>query len=253
MWHPKGSRTASACLLLIVAFTQASCGGGKGTTAIVAPTLASIALAPLTVSLAPGGTQQLTVTGTLTDGTTHPLAASAETFASSDTAHMEEHATKIMGLGGDGILKLQNDIQAMLDTDLNFVYTDAIPASGVYTSASDYALFLRRILTGHYQMSATLSADAVCTNSTVAGCIAVAGQSPVATASGNAEAWHYGLAIGLKTTRWSVTARSAAPERWGFIPGSTRPRLTTGSLRARFSMPGPMASTKAITLRSAVV
>jgi hypothetical protein len=42
-------------------------------------------------------------------------------------------------------------------------------------------------------MSATLSANAVCTNSTVSGCNAIAGQSPIATASSGAESWHYSM------------------------------------------------------------
>ncbi len=148
---------------------------------------------------------------------TVPNAAAAGKFWY-DSDHMEEHATKIMGLGGDGILKLQTDIQAALGTDLNFVYTDAIPAIGVYTSASDYALFLRRILTGHYQMSATLSADAVCTNSTVAGCNADAGQSPIATASNNAEAWHYGLGHWIEDDPVVGDGAFSSPGALGFYP-----------------------------------
>jgi hypothetical protein len=66
----------------------ASCGGGGGssTNAVSQPTLVSIALAPLTVSLAPGATQQLTVTGTYSSGSPQTLAASGETFTSSNTA-----------------------------------------------------------------------------------------------------------------------------------------------------------------------
>ncbi len=110
-----------------------------------------------------------------------------------DSDHMEEHATLYMGLGADGILKLQTDIEAELGTDLNFAYSVPALAIGVYTTADDYSLFLRRILSGQYQMSQTLSANPVCTNSTVAGCNAIPNQSPITNASNGAEAWHYSM------------------------------------------------------------
>jgi hypothetical protein len=65
-----------------------ACGGGGGSSQVSTPpptvTLTSIALGPSAVSLAPGGATQLTVTGTYSDGTTKTLAASGETFSSSN-------------------------------------------------------------------------------------------------------------------------------------------------------------------------
>jgi hypothetical protein len=49
------------------------------------PTLESSALAPLVVRLAAGGTLQLTVSGTYSDGTTQSLPAAGESFQSSNT------------------------------------------------------------------------------------------------------------------------------------------------------------------------
>jgi hypothetical protein len=74
-------------ILLVVALPLASCGGGGGSSSNqpAAPALTSIALSPLTVSLPPGGTQQLTVTGTYSGGSTGTL-TSGETFLSSNTA-----------------------------------------------------------------------------------------------------------------------------------------------------------------------
>lgn len=74
--------------LLLAVMTLVSCGGGGGgsSPALVAPMLRYIALAPLNVSLAPGATQQLTVTGTYSNGTTQTLPASGETFSSSNTS-----------------------------------------------------------------------------------------------------------------------------------------------------------------------
>jgi len=110
-----------------------------------------------------------------------------------DSDHMERHASAIMGLGSDGVGEMKTAVLAALGTDLNFLYSNPIFPIGIYTTSDDYALFLRNIMNGTYQMSKTLSAFPVCTNSTVAGCNAVAGQSPIANASNNTEAWHYSL------------------------------------------------------------
>ncbi len=74
-------------------YTLTATGTGGMATATVTvtittakPTLVSIALSPLAVTLAPGGTQQLVVTGTYSDGTTQTLPASGETFQSSNTS-----------------------------------------------------------------------------------------------------------------------------------------------------------------------
>ncbi len=54
-------------------------------TVSASPTLTSIALSPGSLSLAPGGTAQLVVAGTYSDGSTQTLAASGESFTSSNT------------------------------------------------------------------------------------------------------------------------------------------------------------------------
>jgi hypothetical protein len=71
-----------ACLLLPV-LTLAACGGGS-TEGPAEQSLVSISLSPLSVSLAAGAMQQLTVTGTYSNGTTQTLSPGDETFSSSD-------------------------------------------------------------------------------------------------------------------------------------------------------------------------
>lgn len=76
-------------LLASLAVALAACGGGGGGSTDPAPPppgLASIALSPLAVTLAPGGSASLNVIGTYSDGSTKTLAASGETFTSSDGA-----------------------------------------------------------------------------------------------------------------------------------------------------------------------
>ena len=78
-------KTICRVYLLLSVLTVAACGGGGGAEGPAVSTLVSIALSPLTVSLAPGGTKQLTVTGTYSNGSTQTLSASGETFSSSNS------------------------------------------------------------------------------------------------------------------------------------------------------------------------
>ncbi len=76
-------------MLMPAVIVIASCGGGGGSSGSAPPpavTLTSIALSPLTLSLQPGGTGQLTVTGTYSDGSTKALGAGGEAFTTSNTA-----------------------------------------------------------------------------------------------------------------------------------------------------------------------
>jgi hypothetical protein len=70
-------------LIPFTAVALAACGGDGSSSP---PTLTSIALAPLAVTLEPDGTATLSVTGTYSDGSTKSLPASGETFSSSNSA-----------------------------------------------------------------------------------------------------------------------------------------------------------------------
>lgn len=107
-----------------------ACGGGGGDTPAPAPapppvTLTAIALSPLTVSLAPGDSRQLTVTGTYSDGTTKTLPASGETFTSSDSATVSVSAS--------GMATAAADAMSGLIVTINAVDS----ASGLRTSTND--------------------------------------------------------------------------------------------------------------------
>ena len=77
------NRWFAASLMLIPTLLMAACGSSSSSTP--APTLSSIAVTPPTATLAKAATQQLTVTGTYSDGSVAPL-TSTSTFSSSATS-----------------------------------------------------------------------------------------------------------------------------------------------------------------------
>jgi hypothetical protein len=131
------------CLVLVGALILASCGGGGGSPAVTVPMLISIALSPLSASLAPGGTQQVTVTGTNSDNTTQVLPASGETFESSNTAVATVSAAGLISVAADASVGSTATISAtdtasglMSSTANSTVVTVSSAASGPPTATS---------------------------------------------------------------------------------------------------------------------
>jgi len=100
-----------------------------------------------------------------------------------DSGHMENHASQ-NGLGGDGVRLLQSAMQQQLGSDVHIAYSQPLLAGGIYTTAADYALFLRKILGRQLVMRDALGSSPVCTSM----------RSPCFSAySPIPEAWHYSL------------------------------------------------------------
>jgi len=115
-------------LLILLTSLLASCSGGSGFSGTPPPptsTLTSIALSPLTATVAPGGTTQLTVTGTYSDGSTAILLASDEAFQSSNTVAVTVNA--------DGLATVV--VSASAGATATISATDT--ASGLVTSPTD--------------------------------------------------------------------------------------------------------------------
>jgi hypothetical protein len=68
------------------------------------------------------------------------------------------------GLDDDNNAALQRDVQMQLGTDFVFTYGSPQLAGGVTTSANNYAIFLRKILSKQLYISDLLGTHAVCTN-----------------------------------------------------------------------------------------
>ena len=141
-----------AGLLLPLVSALFACGGGGGgssgsTPPPPPPSLASIALSPSAVTLAPGASTSLTVTGTYSDGSTQTLAASGESFTSSDEATVSVNAGGVAtaaatAAGGVAITITAKDTASGLETDASHSthVTIAAGSSGPPTSGSASAV-----------------------------------------------------------------------------------------------------------------
>ncbi|RQP24208.1 serine hydrolase domain-containing protein [Piscinibacter terrae] len=99
--------------------------------------------------------------------------------------HMQKHAS-LLGLGDMDNTALAHEIRTQLGLDVQLSYSQPQPAGGVVTTASDYARFLRKILTGTLAMKQYLATPSVCTHQDPVKC-------PSAMHSPTDQAWHYGL------------------------------------------------------------
>lgn len=77
--------------------------------------------------------------------------------------HFQQLAVEI-GLGADNNAALARDIQTQLGTDIKLEYGSPQLAGGVRTSATSYAIFLRKILNRQLYIGDLLGTHAVCTN-----------------------------------------------------------------------------------------
>lgn len=104
-----------------------------------------------------------------------------------DSGHMQHHAAFVMGLGAASTAGLASALNAGL-AEQGFTYWVAQPAAGAFTTPSDYARFLRRMLGGQFLMSSALGSNKVCAQSAVLGCTATGTPDSIGT-----EAWNYSL------------------------------------------------------------
>jgi len=104
-----------------------------------------------------------------------------------DSAHMEKHASN-SGYGNLTGVTLGTAVSQTLG--ITVTYSDAQPAGSGKASASEYAKFLRKVLSGSLRITSLLGADPVCTwhDNYVPACSAV--NSPTDSTPYH---WHYSL------------------------------------------------------------
>ena len=124
--------------------------------------------------------------------------------------HMEKHASGI-GLGAADNAGLQAALQGQLGSDVALIYTQPQLAGGVATSADNYAVFLRKILSGQLLMKAALGTHAVCTNP--AAC-AQALNAPVPPS----ESYHYSIGHWVEDDPVNGDGAFSSAGAFGFYP-----------------------------------
>lgn len=84
-----------------------------------------------------------------------------------DGAHMQQHASLAapgMNLGAYGNVALALEVRTVLGPEIGLTYTQPQLAGGVRSTASDYAIFLRKILNGQLRIASLLGTNSTCTN-----------------------------------------------------------------------------------------
>ena len=144
-------------------------------------------------------------------------------------AHMQAMAVNVLNLGPDydnavtSTPKLNGEIESGLGGAVTFYYSNPSLAGGIATTAGDYAVFLRAILSGDLRMKDYLSADVVCAHANSSDC-PTAVYSPVnQSAPGmknniSDEAWHYSLGHWIEDDPKVGDGAFSSPGADGFYP-----------------------------------
>lgn len=143
----------------------------------------------------------------LNNGTYVP---SADGLFSYGGGHMEKHAS-LIGLGPLNNAGLAAELQAQLGSDIALTYTQPQLAGGVATSADNYAVFLRKILSGQLLMKAALGTHAVCTNPSTC---SQALNAPVPSS----ESYHYSIGHWVEDDPVNGDGAFSSAGAFGFYP-----------------------------------
>jgi hypothetical protein len=141
------------------------------------------------------------------NGVYHPLTDGLFSYGG---GHMEKHAS----LGTLGPLRrvdLAAEIRSKLGADIALGYSQPQLAGGIYTTAGDYARFLRKLLGGELMLGAMLGDDAVCTNPKTC---PLAHNTPVPTT----ESWNYSLGHWVEADPLVGDGAFSSAGAFGFYP-----------------------------------
>ncbi len=141
------------------------------------------------------------------NGVYHPAADGLFSYGG---GHMEKHASQ-NGLGPLQNASLAAEIRTRLGTDIDLGYAQPQLAGGVYTTAGDYARFLRKLLGGELALGALLGSHAVCTNPATC---AQALNTPVPAS----ESWSYSLGHWVETDPAVGDGAFSSAGAFGFYP-----------------------------------
>lgn len=134
--------------------------------------------------------------------------------------HFQYEVDVTLSAGAMTSALLTTEYQNLLGSDLGMVFTTPQPAGGLYTSASTYGAFLRKIMNGTFRIKNVLGQNAVCT--LPASCAsAVYSPAPLA--------WHYSYGHWVEDDSTGDGAFSS-PGKLGFYPWISADKSTYGIL-----------------------
>jgi hypothetical protein len=87
--------------------------------------------------------------------------ASADGHFDYNGGHMQQHAS-LLGLGGFDPIGLATEVRSQLGAELDLTYAQALAPGGAVGSASTYAAFLRKMMSGQLRIGALLGTSPVC-------------------------------------------------------------------------------------------
>ncbi len=116
-----------------------------------------------------------------------------------------------LGLGEDNNGELQRDVQTYLGTDFVFAYGSPQLAGGVNTTATNYAIFLRKILSKQLYIGDLLGTNAVCTNPATC-------PTALATPIPSNISWSYSLGHWVESDPVSGDGAFSSAGAFGFYP-----------------------------------
>jgi len=116
-----------------------------------------------------------------------------------------------MNLGALDNAALATELRRVLGTDIGLSYTQPQLAGGVRTSATNYAVFLRKILNNQLKIAALLGSNATCTNPATC---ATAVSTPVP----NTLSWNYSMGHWVETDPASGDGTFSSAGAFGFYP-----------------------------------
>jgi hypothetical protein len=143
-----------------------------------------------------------------------------------DGGHDQKLAAVDLGLASATAAQLDAEYRTELglDPDFNMAPLDPLLAGGMMASASSYARFLQRIMTGQLVLGAHLGEDAVCTLPSA--CPGQVAYSPI-VALGEPWTYSYNHWVESEHGKGTVDAYSS-PGKWGFYPWITPDRKYYG-------------------------
>jgi len=164
-------------------------------------------------------------------------------------AHFQKLAS-LMGIGADDNAALATEVKSQIGPELELEYSEPDPAGGVRMSADQYALFLRKLLTGSptpLLLGSLLGNDAVCTNPDLCG---TATSSPIKGSAASPENWHYGLAHWIEDDAAVGDGGFSSPGAYGFYPWVDAARSVYGVLAREVPATGGNGYRSAVCGRS---